>query len=110
MANQRVEEAVDSYRQAIECNPKNPEPHNNLGILYAAVGKLDLALEHYREALQLNPRSAIALIEYANGLVMLEGDGMFEQSTRLYQQAAAIEPLDAKEWLDVEHARAELEA
>jgi hypothetical protein len=42
--------------------------------------------------------------------VMLEGDRKFEESTRLYQQAAAIEPLDAKEWLDVEHARAELEA
>jgi hypothetical protein len=58
----------------------------------------------------MNPRCAVALIEYANGLVMLEGDRKYEESTRLYQQAAAIEPLDAKEWLDVEHARAELEA
>jgi hypothetical protein len=76
------------------------------GMTYGA--KKETGLRMFQEALRLNTRSAVALIEYANGLVMLEGDRMFEQSTRLYQQAAAIEPLDAKEWLDVQHARAEL--
>jgi hypothetical protein len=41
---------------------------------------------------------------------MLEGDSRLREATRLYQQAAALEPLDAMERLDVELARTELEA
>jgi hypothetical protein len=48
------------------------------------------------------------MIEYANGLVMLEGDKKMKEATRLYEQAAACQPLDAKERLDVELATAEL--
>ncbi len=53
--------------------------------------------------------SAIAMIEYANALVMLEGDKKMKEATKLYEQAAACEPADAMERLDVEMARAELE-
>jgi TPR repeat protein len=49
------------------------------------------------------------MIEYANGLVMLEGDKNMKQAEELYAQAAACEPLDAMERLDVEMAKAELE-
>ena len=49
------------------------------------------------------------MIEYANGLVMLEGDKKMKEATRLYEQAAASKPLDAKERLDVELAKAELQ-
>jgi tetratricopeptide (TPR) repeat protein len=114
----------DALERTIHLQPRHADAHAALGTFHAEVidkvgsliggmtygAKKETGLRMFQEALQLNPRSAIALIEYANGLVMLEGDAMFEQSTRLYQQAAAIEPLDAKEWLDVEHARAELEA
>ena len=50
------------------------------------------------------------MIEYANGLVMLEGDKKMKEATRLYEQAAASQPLDATERLDVELATAELTA
>lgn len=114
----------DALERTIRLEPRHADAHAALGTFHAEVidkvgsliggmtygAKKETGLRMFQEALQLNPRSAIALIEYANGLVMLEGDGMFEQSTRLYQQAAAIKPLDAKEWLDVEQARAELEA
>ena len=49
------------------------------------------------------------MIEYANGLVMLEGEKRMKEATRLYEEAAACEPLDATERLDVEMAKAELE-
>jgi hypothetical protein len=39
---------------------------------------------------------------------MLEGDQRLKDATRLYRQAAAFEPLDAAERLDVELARSEL--
>ena len=59
--------------------------------------------------MELNPTSAIAMVEYANGLVMLEGDKKMDEATKLYEDAAAATPLDAMERLDVEMAKAELE-
>ena len=49
------------------------------------------------------------MIEYANALLMLEGDKKMKEATKLYQQAAAFNPIDAAERLDVEMAKTELE-
>jgi hypothetical protein len=49
------------------------------------------------------------MIEYANGLLMLEGEKAMSEATRLYEQAAACKPMDAIEHLEVELAKAELE-
>ena len=77
------------------------------GMTYGA--KRETGLQLFEAAQRLHARSPIALIEYANGLVMLEGEKKMADATRLYRQAAAIAPLDAREWLDVERARAELQ-
>ena len=69
----------------------------------------DAGLAHYRSALKLHPGSAIAMVEYANGLVMLEGDKRMKEATQLYEKAAASTPMDAMERLDVEMAKSELE-
>jgi len=39
---------------------------------------------------------------------MLHGDARMGEATRLYEKAAALQPADAKERLDVELARAGL--
>ena len=106
----------------IKLAPKHADAHIALGAFHAEVidkvGKLlgktqgaDAAtgLKMYQQALKLNPTSAIAMVEYANGLVMLEGDKKMKQAEELYAHAAACEPLDAMERLDVEMAKAELE-
>jgi len=77
------------------------------GMTYGA--KKDSALEHYQKALKLNPDSAIARIEYANGLIMLFGKTRMADAERLYQEAAKCTPADAMERLDVELAKSELE-
>ena len=69
----------------------------------------DSGLAAYKAALKLTPASAIAMVEYANGLVMLEGEKKMKEAEKLYAEAAACEPLDAMERLDVEMAKAELE-
>lgn len=76
------------------------------GVTYGA--KKDSALEHFQKALRLNPDSAIARIEYANGLIMLFGKSKLDEATKLYESAAACKPADAMERLDVERAKAEL--
>jgi tetratricopeptide (TPR) repeat protein len=77
------------------------------GMTYGA--KKDSALEHYQRALKLHPDSAIARIEYANGLILLFGKDRLDEATKLYEQAAACKPMDAMEHLDIELARSELE-
>lgn len=77
------------------------------GLTYGA--KKETALKLYEAALKLMPESAIARIEYANGLVLLEGKKSLARAEKLYAEAAACEPLDAMERLDVELAKAELE-
>jgi hypothetical protein len=77
------------------------------GLTYGA--KKDIGLKHFEAALKLNPDSAIARIEFANGLVMLEGKKALAQAEKLYAEAARCEALDAMERLDVETAKAEME-
>jgi tetratricopeptide (TPR) repeat protein len=102
--------------------PRHADAHIALGAFHAEVidkvGKLlgrtqgaDSAtgLKMFKEALALNPDSAIARVEYANGLVMLEGDKRMKEAENLYAEAAECKPLDAMERLDVEMAKAELE-
>ena len=77
------------------------------GMTYGA--KKDSAIEHFAKAIKLNPESAIARIEYANGLILLFGKGRIDDATTLYEEAAATKPMDAMERLDVELAKSELE-
>jgi len=106
----------------IKLAPKHADAHIALGAFHAEVidkvgsllGKTqgaskDTGLKMFKEALKLNPTSAIAMVEYANGLVMLEGDKKMKEAEALYADAAACEPADAMERLDVEMAKAELE-
>jgi len=113
----------NALEQAIKLSPKHADAHIALAAFHAEVidkvgsliggmtygAKKDQGLALFREALKLNPNSAIAMIEYANGMVMLEGDRKMKEATKLYEQAAASQPLDAMERLDVEMAKAELE-
>ena len=106
----------------IQLQPLHADAHIALGSFHAEVidkvgaliggmtygAKKETGLKLFEDALKLNPRSAIGLIEYANALVMLEGDHKLPEATQLYEQAAAIKPLDATERLDVEMAKAEL--
>lgn len=115
----KVKNALET---AIKLQPRHADAHIALGAFHAEVidkvGALlgrtqgaskDQGLLMYKTAIKLNPNSAIAMIEYANGLVMLEGDKKMKEAEKLYADAAAFEPADAMERLDVEMAKAELE-
>ena len=112
-----------ALENTIQLQPKHADAHIALGAFHAEVidkvgsliggmtygAKKDIGLQLFQQALKLNFESAIAMIEYANAMVMLEGDKMMKEATRLYQLAAAAKPMDAMERLDVEMAKAELE-
>ncbi len=115
----KVKSALET---TIKLSPKHADAHISLGTFHAEVidkvGSLlgrtqgaDKAtgLKMYQQALKLHPQSAIGMVEYANGLVMLEGDKKMKDAEKLYADAAACEPADAMERLDVEMAKEELE-
>ncbi|NPC55789.1 tetratricopeptide repeat protein [Caenimonas soli] len=116
----KVKEALE---KTIKLQPKHADAHIALAAFHAEVidkvgsliggmtygAKKDVGLKLFQDALKINPASAIGMIEYANGLVMLEGDRKMKEATKLYEQAAASQPLDATERLDVELATAELQ-
>jgi tetratricopeptide (TPR) repeat protein len=77
------------------------------GMTYGA--KKDSAVLHFEKAIKLNPDSAIARIEYANGLLTLFGKSRIADAEKLYKAAAAATPADAMERLDVARAQAELD-
>lgn len=115
----RVKEALG---RALVLEPRHAEAHVALGTYHAEViGKIgrliggltygaseSQALAHYRKALDLHPDSAIARLEYARGLMLLDDDNARE-ARKLLAQAAKIRPADASEWLDAEQARTQLD-
>ena len=113
----------DALERTIALAPAHADAHIALGAFHAEVidkvgaliggmtygARKDTGLKLFQTALVLNTDSAIARIEYANAMVMLEGDARMQEATALYEQAAASEPQDAMEHLDVDLARTELE-
>jgi tetratricopeptide (TPR) repeat protein len=103
--------------------PRHAEAHIALGAWHAEVvdkvgalvggltygAKKEAGEAHFRKALELMPDSAIANVEYANGLVLMHGKKALAEAGKLYAKAASLEPRDAMERLDVEGAREQLE-
>ncbi len=108
--------------RTLELEPGHAEAHVAFGLYHAEIvsqlGRLaasltygaspDAALAHFRRAAQLAPASAIVHIEHARGLLLLDADRYREQALALYRRAAACQPRDAMEDLDVGHAQRHL--
>jgi tetratricopeptide (TPR) repeat protein len=111
----KIRKALD---RAIELAPDHGEAHTALGLYHAEViakvGKLvgsmtygasaDKALEHFNEAIRLTD-APIAWIEYGNGLYLLYGDTKLDESNEAFEKAAAMEPIDAMQSLDIDYAK-----
>jgi hypothetical protein len=116
----RIRAALEA---AIKLEPRHADAHIAMGAYHAEiidkVGALVGGLtygaskekgeEHFRKALKLAPDSPIAHIEMANGMVLMHGRKMVQEAASLYAKAAAMEPRDAMEKLDVEAARGEID-
>ena len=112
-----------ALERTIALEPRHADAHIGLGAYHAEVidkigaliggltygASIDSGVKHFESALKLNPHSAIARMEYANGLVMMFGKSKMAQATRLYEDAAKCVAADAAERLDIELARSELE-
>lgn len=103
--------------------PRHADAHIALGVYHAEIidkvgalvggltygAKRSEAIAHFKKALSLNPDSAIARVEYADSLIMLDGRKAAKDALALCEEATALAPHDAMERLDIERAREELE-
>ena len=109
----------DALENVIALEPRHADAHIALGAFHAEVidkvgaliggmaygARKDTGLNLFEQALRINFASVLGMIEYANAMLMLEGDKMLADANRLYEQAARARPLDAMERLDMELAR-----
>lgn len=116
----RIRAALEA---SLALQPKHADAHIALGAWHAEIidkagalvggltygAKKDAGEKHFRKALELAPDSPIALIEMANGLVMIHGKSRVDEAGRLYARAAGMKARDAMEALDIEAARAEMQ-
>ena len=111
-----------ALERVIVLQPNHADAHIALAAFHAEVidkvgalvgrmtygARAESAIELFERGLQLHPASPSGLMEYARGMLGLHGDSRLAEATRLYEKAAAIEPADARQRLDVELARAGL--
>lgn len=112
----RVREHLE---RTLSLEPRHAEAHLALGLYHAEIiGKLgslpasltygattSAAIGHFRQALTLAPSSPIVRMEYAHGLLLLDATRHLREAQDLYAQAAACEPADEMERLDVARAK-----
>ncbi len=80
----KPEMALQVYLSLTQEYPELPEPHNNLGVLYAANGDYPNAQASLEAALRANPNYAVA---HEN-----MGDLMVNMARQSYERALSIEP------------------
>ena len=111
-----------SLQRALELAPDHAEAHTAMGLYHAEiiskVGKLvgsmtygasaDKAIEHFKKSIEIS-NAPIAWIEYGNGLDLLYGDKKADESNDAYAKAAAMQPIDAMQALDIAYARNSIE-
>ena len=55
---QKYQESIPYFQHAISMDKYYPDPHNNLAVVYAYLGRLDDAIEEMKEGLRINPNYA----------------------------------------------------
>jgi Flp pilus assembly protein TadD len=93
MAKSRFQEAVVEWRKALDLNPDEARPHNNLGYCLAEVGRHAEAVPHYERAIALSPEYPEAYNNLGEALIRLdrrnEAMDAFEKALRLNPRYAS---------------------
>jgi Flp pilus assembly protein TadD len=99
---QRDDEALALFTQLAQEYPELPDPQNNIALLQARAGRLELARQALQAALRNDPTHRIARANLGQVLLML--------AVQAWEEAAAQGPLDVSLQRKLEGARALLAA
>ncbi|MCX5757587.1 MAG: tetratricopeptide repeat protein, partial [Candidatus Hydrogenedentes bacterium] len=97
LAQDKCDEAIACFRQAIAANPDFALAHNNLGYALARKGAFEEAVVEYREALRTEPKFGLALYNMGDALL---AQGKCEDAIQTYTHAAEADPQKRHEALN----------
>jgi len=58
----KYDEAIAAYQRAIQLDPKDAYPHNNLAGVFVKLGRFDEARREYNERIALAPENPFTLL------------------------------------------------
>ena len=93
MQNNRIPEAIQTLRTALERDPDDAMAHYNLGTLLSGNNQEREALEEYRKASELSPEYTLFLERLAVSLIL---NGHQEEAIEKLQRAVALVPASAE--------------
>jgi len=85
----RFDEAVAMYLQALRLKPDLTEAHNNVSASLVGLGRLEEARQHIVEAIRLRPRYQPFYVTLA---MILEGQGKIDEAVSLYRKFLSVWP------------------
>jgi tetratricopeptide (TPR) repeat protein len=88
----RLEEADQSFREALRIDANEAEAHFHYAVLLKNQKRLDEAEEHCKETLRIDPDHANACATYA---LVLEEQNRLSEAMEYYQEAFRINPNDS---------------
>jgi Flp pilus assembly protein TadD len=101
-ARGELQEAVAAFRRAVALAPDNADFQNQLGSLYVALNRYDLAAAHLRRATELKPDFAVAYANLGQAFTELN---RWDEAIAAYERAAALDPDDASIRVNLAFAR-----
>ena len=72
-------EAIFRWKQVITVDPDDSKAHNNLGVAYEAVGKMDEAITAYQRAAELEPDNKYYRLNYRRCRIHLRRSGLDDE-------------------------------
>ncbi len=90
---QDQQKAIETYQKALALSPNEPILHNNLGSVYAEMGKVDDAKAEFQKAADANPAGASGYY-YNLGAVMVNQNKMDDAAVAL-KKAIDLDPNNA---------------
>jgi len=90
---QEQQKAVENFQKAMQLDPNNAGLHNNLGSVYAEMGKVDDAKAEFQKAADINPAGASGY--YYNLGVVLVNQGKMDDAGVALKKATDLDPTNA---------------
>ena len=87
-------QAGEQFRHAVELVPDNPRAHNNLGLVYRGLGRLDDSAAAFQKAIDLEP----TFLHFRNlGMVLAEA-GKYPEAEQALGRSIEMRPNQYRAW------------
>lgn len=97
----RLTEAANWYRKAVQADPQLQSAHANLGLVMDRLRKPDAAIQHWNDALKLDPTDVSSRALLASAYL---GKRRYAEAANHYQQVVKANPRDARSYNNLGYA------